>query len=303
VSTPRRIQVPRAFAESTVAREGEDGQRWIERLPDRVEGLCEEWGLTIEGPPRHGYVALVVPVVREGTPLALKVSWIDASSEQEALALRVWRGRGAVRLIDARADAGAMLLERLDPDRTLEQEPIETAVPVAAALLWRLSIPAPEGLRGIDDELATMRSFLVRRWDSLGRPFARHLLDAALEAATPPGTTPLRRVVNQDLHYGNVLGATREPWLVIDPKPLAGDPEFGVAPLLWTRFDELTGRKALERRLAIIVEMAELDDRLARRFTLLRLVEYWLWALDEGLTDDPGRCRVLLEWLASGQPG
>jgi hypothetical protein len=30
-------------------------------------------------------------------------------------------------------------------------------------------------------------------------------------------------LLNQDLHFGNVLAAEREPWLVIDPKPLAGE--------------------------------------------------------------------------------
>jgi streptomycin 6-kinase len=29
-----------------------------------------------------------------------------------------------------------------------------------------------------------------------------------------------------DLHPGNVLRATREPWLVIDPKPFVGDPAY-----------------------------------------------------------------------------
>ena len=38
--------------------------------------------------------------------------------------------------------------------------------------------------------------------------------------------------MNQDLHGWNVLAAGREPWLVIDPKPLLGEPELdGVGPL------------------------------------------------------------------------
>jgi streptomycin 6-kinase len=31
-----------------------------------------------------------------------------------------------------------------------------------------------------------------------------------------------------DLHAGNVLATQREPWLVIDPKPYAGDPTYDV---------------------------------------------------------------------------
>ena len=39
-------------------------------------------------------------------------------------------------------------------------------------------------------------------------------------------------LVNQDLHGENVLAAEREPWLVIDPKPLAGEREFSVASIV-----------------------------------------------------------------------
>ena len=41
-----------------------------------------------------------------------------------------------------------------------------------------------------------------------------------------PGT-----LVHGDLHYANVLAADREPWLVIDPQPLSGDPR---RQTIWT---------------------------------------------------------------------
>ncbi|MGW4483521.1 aminoglycoside phosphotransferase family protein [Amycolatopsis sp. NPDC004368] len=61
-----------------------------------------------------------------------------------------------------------------------------------------------------------------------------------LEAAPDEGVQQLERRVNEDLHYENVLAGQREPWLVIDPKPIAGDLEYGVFSLLWNRFDEST---------------------------------------------------------------
>ncbi len=47
------------------------------------------------------------------------------------------------------------------------------------------------------------------------------------------------RLIHADLHYENVLAAEREPWLVIDPQPMSGDPHYELAPLLWNRWDEL----------------------------------------------------------------
>jgi streptomycin 6-kinase len=39
-------------------------------------------------------------------------------------------------------------------------------------------------------------------------------------------TADTRVLLCTDLHAGNVLAATREPWLVIDPKPHVGDPAY-----------------------------------------------------------------------------
>lgn len=100
--------------------------------------------------------------------------------------------------------------------------------------------------------------------------------------------------MNEDLHYENVLAGTREPWLVIDPKPVAGDLEFGVIPLLWNRMEEST----LDDRLAALVAVAGLDAELARAWTLVRAVVNFLWAVEA----DDGFAASLLEiaqWSAT----
>lgn len=78
----------------------------------------------------------------------------------------------------------------------------------------------------------------------------------------------------------------------VDPKPLRGDPEFAVAPLLWNRFDGDLGR------LDQIVTEAGLDWERTRQWTLFRVLEYWLWALNLGFSEDPERCTALAERLA-----
>ena len=72
-----------------------------------------------------------------------------------------------------------------------------------------------------------------RRWERSGRPFERRLVDAALDAfAALPPTQGEQVLLHQDLHADNVLAAEREPWLAIDPKPLVGEREFGIAPIV-----------------------------------------------------------------------
>lgn len=291
------IEIPAAFNASTVAREGVRGETWIAELPALVERLCAAWSLELSGPTWHGYVGIVLPVTRAGEDLVLKVSWIDQSSEHEALTLRTWGGRGAVRLLEAREELGAMLLERLDRERTLMHLPADEAARIAGALLRRLHVPAPRELRTVGQEMDDFASALPSRWNELGRPFPHALVEQTLERARSSARADVLRITNQDLHYENVLAGVREPWLVIDPKALAGDAEFGVVQLLWNRFEELESAAGLERRMAIVTEAAELDLELARRWAVVRVVDYWIWALEQGLTEDPVKCRTLLEWL------
>lgn len=294
------IQVPPAFAASTVAREGAAGELWISSLPDLVEEHCALWGLEPTGPVRHGYVGVVVPVIRGGVRLALKVSWIDESSRQEALVLHAWNGRGAVRLLESREESGALLLEWLNPDCTLATVPPDAAAEIAGVLLRQLAIPAPAQLRTVREEINGLVGELKGRWQELGRPFSARLLEHTLELCAAERESDDQLIVNRDLHYDNVLAGEREPWSVIDPKALAGDTEFGVAQLLWNRFEELGNRTGLERRLRIIAEAGHLDEDASRQWTVVRLVDYWLWALNEGFTEDPARCSTLIAWLVPG---
>jgi hypothetical protein len=59
------------------------------------------------------------------------------------------------------------------------------------------------------------------------------------------------------------------------------------------------GRPVPERRL----DEAGLDAELARGWTLLRAVDYQLWGLNLGLTEDPALCATVLGWLSlTGRP-
>jgi streptomycin 6-kinase len=293
------IEVPPRFVADAEARAGAAGRAWAVGLPAAVQVLAGRWGLTLDGAPMRGYLGLVVPVRRGDEPCVLKLSWLDESNAHEALALEAWRGRGAVRLLAADKVRGALLLERLDGSRSLEDVPADEAVATAGRLLRRLAIAAPPGLPSLDERATRLAADLPARWAQAGQPFARAFLDCASSLAIELGSTSQPLLTNHDLHYGNVLAATREPWLVIDPKPLAGDPEYALAPLIWRRSDDLTTHRSFDRRLAALVEAADLDAERARGWALVRTLDYWLWALSVGLTDDPARCRRLADWLAT----
>ena len=294
------ISVPERFAADTLAREGEAARPWLARLPELVRELCARWGLRVTSDPLHGYLALVVPVLRGDERYALKVSWLDHETVNEAAALALWNGGGAVRLLDADDAAGALLLEWLDPRRRLAEADLGVAVPVAGRLLRRLAVPVPAEwpappVPGLRQWALDLAAELPGRWRATGRPFPWRRLNAAVEVATALAPRAGGLLANRDMHYQNVLAGEREPWLVIDPKVVRGDAESGLAPLLWRRLSEAGGPAGLRRRFDALVDEAGLDAELARGWTLLRAVDYQLWGLNLGLTEDPALCATVID--------
>jgi streptomycin 6-kinase len=292
------IVVPEDFAESTVAREGPAGREWIDALPRTVEALCRRWGLAVDGPPMHGYLGLVVPVRRRDDRAVLKVSWIDEGYSGEMVALAAWGGRGAALLLEADTSLGAMLLERLDYTRTLNDVEIEEALGIAGRLLRRLAIPAPAGIRSLRDWAAEVAGNLLERWERYGRPMPRSLMERTSRLAAELGEACKEQLlVNFDLHHLDVLAGSREPWLAVDPMVVSGQPEFAIGQLLWTRLEDIQAHGGLDRQFRVLADAAELDPFLAMDWVLVRCVDYWLWGLSVGLTYDPARCKIIVDWL------
>lgn len=293
------FKIPVTFAEWIVQSHGEAGVVWLARLSDRFENLLERWDLQPDGEPRHGGKALALPVQSAAGPAVLKITWVSEFTREEDAVLRYWDGRGVVRVLRSDPADGVLLLERLDPDRTMAGLPNDEAADVAGVLIRLAAIPAMPGLTTVASVVDQIRTRSEAYWERLGRPYPRRQLDQVLALTDDLPVSAELRMVNCDLWDGNVLGSTRAVggWLAIDPWALAGDPEYGVAQLLWRRVDGMEDQADLERYLTIISESAGLDRRLVRAWSYVRVADYWLWALDHRLTEDPERCRRLLGWL------
>ncbi|MFF8096033.1 aminoglycoside phosphotransferase family protein [Streptomyces sp. NPDC016675] len=275
------IDVPQALAVSQAKYNGEAGRAFVAGLPALAAGFLDRWELRLDGPSMHGWAALVLPVVRrDGTPAALKLQLLDEETEGEPVALRRWDGDGAVRLLDHDAATGTMLLERLDPHRTLAHvEDSREAVLALARLLAHLTAtPAPPGVRRLGD---IARGMLERtRWalDRIPDPADRRLVADCAAALREVADQPGDRLLHWDLHYENVLGSDRAPWLAIDPKPLAGDPGFDLLPALDNRYDPAETRW----RFDAMTDVLGLDRERARAWSLGRVLQNSLWNVEDG---------------------
>jgi streptomycin 6-kinase len=267
--------------------------RFLDRLPGLVADLTDEWRLTYDGDPRHGVGALAVPVrTEDGLPAVLKVTFPHDESEHEHVALQAWHGDGAVLLLRADPHRRALLLERLHADEDLTGVWDLEACEVVAGFYRRLHVPALPRLRRLSGYVGTWTDRLARLPSSA--PVPRRLVEQAVSLGRAFVTDDATdaRTIHGDLHYENVLAADREPWLVIDPKPMAGDPHYEPAPMLWNRWDEVVAsgnvRDAVRRRFHTIVDTAGLDEDRARDWVVVREVLNALWTVEDAADEHRG---------------
>ncbi len=288
-------RVPEFFVPPLVARSAAHsgnpaGPAWLRDLPARVARVTEQWALEL-GPPYvpGGVTSYVAPARRaDGTAAVLKVVLPHREARDEADALRVWAGEGAVVLLDAAPEDHALLLERCDPGTPLaDLDDHDAILDIGADVLARLwRAPAPETpfepLEAVTDWFAEL---VVARQVEFGRPLPDRLVDEAVVALRElPRTANARVVLHHDFHPGNVLAAQRQAWLAIDPKPQVGDPAFDPLQLILQTSDPLDEddpAATIGYRLQRVSERLGVDAAHVRAWGVARCVEWALYSYHE----------------------
>jgi streptomycin 6-kinase len=179
-----------------------------------------------------------------------------------------------------------MLLEALRDVSLRDSWDVE-ACTVVGGLYGQLHIPAFNQLRPLTELVAGAADGLraLPRSAPLPRRLVEQTLSLARDLVTDPATTGT--LVHGDLHYDNVLMSEAGEWRAIDPKPVSGDPHYEVAPMLWNRFEELSGdvRAGIRRRFHTVIDVAGLDEERARDWVVVRMM---LNALDGLAEPDAG---------------
>jgi streptomycin 6-kinase len=258
--------------------ESSEGRDWLRQLPAHVEASAERWALRLEAPYKESQVSIVFPVATaDGSRGVLKVQFPHPECEHEADALRRWNGQGAVQLFDYDPSHHALLMERCEPGDPLSGMHADKALDVFAELLPRLWIRADKPFTSLHDESVGWAKQLPASWERAVRPFETELLDASLAALDAlRGTQGEQVLVHQDLHGDNVLRAKREPWLVIDPKPLIGEREFSLAPVI-RAYEFGHSGKCVVNRLDKLTTMLRIDRERARLWALAQTLA---WAFE-----------------------
>ncbi len=303
------VVIPAKLARVVVAWEGDSGRKWLERLPSLVAELASEWDLELDDPfEPGGNISWVAPARRrsDGVEGVLKLQHPHPESAPEAAALAAWDGDGAVRLFADDPRRHALLIECCRPGHPLGDEPDPLVVArVGAAIGARLhAVPPPAGLPTLASVLRTWADEVEGRLEAHAWPdpgLARRALETMRHR---PDACAHPVLLHGDLNPTNLLAATREPWLAIDPKPMVGDPAHD-GPRLVTQPDPLVEpdpAAVVARRLALVADGLSVERDALLEWCLVDSIEIGTSGAAHGDTETAERCRGHVELIAPHLP-
>lgn len=193
-----------------------------------------------------------------------------------------------------------MLLERVEHSTLVDLDDDDEAAAVCGRLARRLAVPAPPEVPRLSERAEVQELELRDACERLIGHVPRRVVEAAIGTIRELGREQPDTLVHGDLHYKNVVRATREPWLVIDPKGFAGDPANDAISVVIGGFQRQLAAEdlcaGLSRRLAIFAEAAELDRNRVVRWAQAHALLHACWARwDSG----PARTAQLAEQVAT----
>ncbi len=283
--------VPEPLSKTVRDIHGEAGEDWLRGLPGLLDKCARRWSLSLGSPFPHVAYNYVAPADRaDGGRVVLKVGFPSRELEAEIEAMRLYGGRGIARLIDADAAWGAMLLERVEPGTTLAaalpEIGDERATSIAAGVMRALWRPVP-----LDHTFPMIAKWAqgIERQRKRSREGTEPLPTTLVEEAEAVFDELTRRrgepvLLHGDLHHTNILAATREPWLAIDPMPIVGERAYEVGTFLLNPHTLLPApdpREVLRRRLHIFAEELDLDRERLRICGVAQAVLSACWSLED----------------------
>lgn len=258
-------------------------------LRERIEERIREWDITVEH-TRETPTSFLAFGRQGKRPVVLKVIRQRGEEWHGGRVLATLGGRGVVRAYEAQA--GAILLERLDPGSPLAELALdgrdEEATKILADVIGRMA-PLP----------ATSDAFPgVGAW---GRAFPWY--ESTGDEQIPPGlvararrvygdlcaTQRNPRLLHGDLHHYNVLLDAGRGWVAIDPKGVVGEVEFEVGAILrnpWEKPALFAAPAVLERRVRRFEAALGLDAGRVLAWGFAQAVLAAVWAVQDGYAVD-----------------
>jgi streptomycin 6-kinase len=105
-------------------------------------------------------------------------------------------------------------------------------------------------------------------------------------------------VLHGDLHHFNILAATRQPWLAIDPKGVVGEAEYETGALLRNPVPDIRNHprlgELLSRRISQLADELGFDKGRIRCWAIAQAVlsAWWTYEDSDGKVNDDLRSSI-----------
>ena len=261
---------------------------------DELEHYLDAWGLTDPQVLAHTATSTVYTVQQGDETVVLKLlTPVGVADEQSgAVALRLYNGQGAVRLLQY--DEQAHLLEYVpgaDVVPLVQAGDDAGATVIIAGVLNQLHGayhgPAPTGLVSLERRFRSLFRKAARDQSAgedspyiRGAMVARWLLDNPREVC----------VLHGDMHHENVRLHPRRGWLAFDPKGVYGERTYDAANIFCNpqNMPELVENEARILRTAdILAREMKLDKERLLAFVLAYCCLSASWSLEDGQDAEP----------------
>lgn len=265
---------------------GPRGEEWLGCLPQLVLELERTWDITagkVFTTAGINYVAPATRVNGELCVLKLGPPYDNAEFASEIAFLRSRNGAGCVKLLDERREQRAMLIERAVPGETMdviydEREPecVAPAIGVLRELTENVGDPAVEAIR-LDDWFANLHR-------ARGTAFPSQYVERAIDIYDRLGKSNVS-YIHGDFHPRNIVSATREPFLVIDPKGIVGSLGYEIAVFLnnfhWWQDEKPDIKERLRVAVRQFAGAFGFTERDLREWAFAQMVLSAWWTFDE----------------------
>ena len=256
---------------------------------DRLIERANQWDVTIQQTWETSGSVLAFGVSR-GSRVVLKISKQSGDEWRSGEVLRAFDGHGTVRVHEC--DAGAVLLERLDPGKELvnlvRQGKDEEATEILAEVIQQLKgHAAPDHCPTVLDWAGGFERYLNTGDKQIPHDLVSEARDWYLSLAASGATVML---LHGDLQHYNVLFDSKRGWVAIDPKGVVGEVEYECGAILRNPVelpDLFTSTATVEQRLNRLAKRLNLNSDRALTWSFAQSVLSAIWDVEDGYTVRP----------------
>ena len=251
---------------------------------DRLTAYAQQWHVAIEKTFETETSVLAFGECKSSR-VVLKIIKHLGDEWHSGDILRAFAGDGMVKVYES--EAGAVLLERLDPGNELvkvvRDGNDDRATEILAYVMDQLAgHAAPDGCATVLDWALGFDRYLNTPNKQLPADLV-HKAQAIYRRLA--GSSSRTMLLHGDLHHYNVLFDENRGWVAIDPKGVVGELEYEVGAILRNpgeQPDLFCSREVIERRLRILTDSLQLDYVRTLQWSFAQAVLSAIWGVEDG---------------------